>query len=63
MRKPPKDNLPVMVTAGWSNYEPSGTLHVAFYDNGRWYYQDTAEHFKAPVKDWRQLTEEESWNI
>lgn len=59
--EPPDNNLPVMVTVGESGgaYEPEGSEHVAFYDGGRWHYQDDAEHFKAPVASWRELTEDE----
>lgn len=62
---PPDHNLPVMVTVGESGgaYEPEGSEHVAFYDWGAWRYFDDGERFKAPVASWRDLTEEESWNI
>lgn len=63
--RPPKHNGPVMVQVEESGYEPKGSQHVAFYDpvNYRWHYQDTGEEFKAPIKWWRALTNQESWNI
>lgn len=61
----PENNNPVMVTVGDSGgaYEEEGSEHVAFFEDGNWYYQDTAEKFKAPVASWRELTEEETWNL